>query len=798
MFAEENKPNTFQLYWMVLMVLGLPFYASAQEAVYKGKLLHCNTNAAVSFAHIFSKTAQLIAITDIDGRFQLDAMPGDSVLFSALGYQNKWVQLNTSGQLLYCLSDTAIGLSEVVITAGENPAFRIVRNVQEKAEKHHPKNLESYQYTTYDRFVAGFDTNTVLHPEMAAFARKRELMVMETASEKFFKAPDFTHERVIASQISGFKDPVLFFLMSQWQPTDFYSASIQIAGDFYVNPISRGSLSRYNFVLETAFPDANGDSLFMLRFFPKPNTNFKGLTGTMQVHGGDWAIISVSATTDRNQQGISTQIQQLYEKIDNHWFPKQIQSRLFIYNAAPGGLHLQGFGTSYLKDIRINEAIDPKVFRSANLNVAAGANQYDEKFWASERVDSLNPRLMETYRFMDSLGQKSQLDLLLKMSVSIMQSRFPLGKLDILLPELLVFNDFEGFKPGIGLQTNHHLSNHFSFTVSTGFASRVSRWTYRLGLQVPLDRNSNFIAKLDYVNDHFATGASAIPEPASGWFSPSSYRQYFINRMDFHKGFSGSISWHLHPRWQLNIGGKSMHINPLTTITEPKEAIPVSNFIETSEMQFLLRYAVGEQQMLQHRQRVVITPPDFSISASFTGGQLTNPFSEKYQKLEIKAQKSWRWNYAGITTLRVEAAHSTGHLPYPLLFNLPASFRTVTVFAPFSFGTMRMNEFVADRHVMLFWMHDFTSLLFKKGRFAPELLLVSNIAFGSLQSQTPLYTVPLVAPEKGYFESGLLVGNLIKLPLFKLGVGFFHRYGAYRLQKTADNIAVKLVINASL
>ena len=241
-----------------------------------------------------------------------------------------------------------------------------------------------------------------------------------------------------------------------------------------------------------------------------------------------------------------------------------------------------------------------------------------------------------------------------------------------------------------------------------------------------------------------------------------------------------------------------MHINPLTTITEPKEAIPVSNFIETSEMQFLLRYAVGEQQMLQHRQRVVITPPDFSISASFTGGQLTNPFSEKYQKLEIKAQKSWRWNYAGITTLRVEVAHSTGHLPYPLLFNLPASFRTVTVFAPFSFGTMRMNEFVADRHVMLFWMHDFTSLLFKKGRFAPELLLVSNIAFGSLQSQTPLYTVPLVAPEKGYFESGLLVGNLIKLPLFKLGVGFFHRYGAYRLQKTADNIAVKLVINASL
>lgn len=115
MLVEENKPNNFRYFWKVLLLLVLPFFATAQKSVYMGKLVHCKTNAAVSFAHIFSETAQLIAISDIDGRFQLDAMPGDSILFSALGYQNKWVQLNTSEQLKYCLSDTAIGLSEVVI-----------------------------------------------------------------------------------------------------------------------------------------------------------------------------------------------------------------------------------------------------------------------------------------------------------------------------------------------------------------------------------------------------------------------------------------------------------------------------------------------------------------------------------------------------------------------------------------------------------------------------------------------------------------------------------------------------------
>lgn len=798
MFAEKNKPNNFQLYWMVLMVLGLPFYASAQKSVYQGKLLHCNTNAAVSFAHIFSETAQLIAITDIDGRFQLDAMPGDSILFSALGYQNKWVQLNTSEQLKYCLSDTAIGLSEVVITAGDNPAHRIVRNVQERTEKHHPKNLESFQYTTYDRFVAGFDTNTVLLPEMAAFARNRELMVMETVSEKFFKAPDFSHERVIASQISGFKDPVLFFLMSQWQATDFYSASIQIAGDFYVNPISRASLSRYNFVLESAFPDANGDSLFSLRFFPKPNTNFKGLTGTMQVHGGDWAITSVSAATDRNKQGIATQIQQLYEKFGEHWFPKQLQTRLSIRNAALGGTQLTGYGTSYLKDVRINRPIEQSVFRAANLEASAEASQKDASYWAATRTDSLNSRMLETYRFMDSLGQASNLDFLLRLGVSLTQSSLPLGKVDMLLTDLLGFTDFEGLKPGLGFQTNHQLSEHFRLGFYTGFASRVSRWTYRIGLDMPLNRKSSLTARMQYVHDHVPTGKSNIPEPQAGWLSTATYRQYFVNRMDFHKGFEGAIKWQPNSRWQFSFGGASMQMHPLLLLEDTQQTALVSKIIDTRELRVLFRFALGEQQLLQHRQRLVLKQPDFVVSASLTAGYLPGLKRENYQKLEIRAERLWRWNYLGTTTLRIEAAHSRGKLPYPLLFNLPASFSSAGVFAPFSFGTMRMNEFVADQHVMLFWMHDFASLLFKKGKFAPEFMLVSNIAFGKLQPQSRQYIVPLIAPEKGFFESGLLVGNLIRLPLFKLGVGLFHRYGAYRLQKTADNMAAKLVINASL
>ncbi len=110
---------------------------------------------------------------------------------------------------------------------------------------------------------------------------------------------------------------------------------------------------------------------------------------------------------------------------------------------------------------------------------------------------------------------------------------------------------------------------------------------------------------------------------------------------------------------------------------------------------------------------------------------------------------------------------------------------------------MRMNEFIADRHVMLFTRHDFGSLLFKKGKFAPHLGLATHIAFGSLRPKHALQFPSLKTPEKGYFESGVILGNLLSNPLMNLGVGVFYRYGHYQLDKTLDNFSLKLVVRTA-
>ena len=46
--------------------------------------------------------------------------------------------------------------------------------------------------------------------------------------------------------------------------------------------------------------------------------------------------------------------------------------------------------------------------------------------------------------------------------------------------------------------------------------------------------------------------------------------------------------------------------------------------------------------------------------------------------------------------------------------------------------------------------------------------------------------------DKGFFESGLMLNNVISSAFSGVGVGVFYRYGAYELPKRKDNLKFKL------
>ena len=120
-----------------------------------------------------------------------------------------------------------------------------------------------------------------------------------------------------------------------------------------------------------------------------------------------------------------------------------------------------------------------------------------------------------------------------------------------------------------------------------------------------------------------------------------------------------------------------------------------------------------------------------------------------------------------------------------------------------SFQTIGVYEFNASQSANIFIHQNIGNLLFKpkNARFRPEFILVQNIGYGSIHHQPAHQGVALIAPKKGIFESGLLINNAyrIKSQFFYLGfsIGYFRRYGYYKLPEESKNGAVKFGFNFS-
>ena len=147
---------------------------------------------------------------------------------------------------------------------------------------------------------------------------------------------------------------------------------------------------------------------------------------------------------------------------------------------------------------------------------------------------------------------------------------------------------------------------------------------------------------------------------------------------------------------------------------------------------------------------------------------------------------SWYANI-GETSIRVDAGFIDKDLPYGLLFTGEGAYdKTAWVPVKNYFQTSRPYEFLSDRYINLFFSHNFSSLLFKTKKFQPHIIVHQNIGWGTLSHPENHQLIGFKIKEKGFFESGLQVDNILKFNYFNivylgLGAAVYYRYGHYSL-----------------
>ena len=804
----------------ILLFFLVVFLFSAKTLVAQhtlsGRITNERNRQPLAFVNVTINEGEQGVISDIDGRYDINSSkPILKVKFSSIGYESKEITIEAEQKKCnVALKPKTFELGEVTVEAGENPAHRIIDSLMAHRKANNPNSLETYRYQIYDKMVFTIDSSsfgqalasdTIKNKNdlrlFDSIMKKSDLMVMETASEVLFKAPDRKLQHVLGTKISGMKEPTFIYLVNSMQSISFYEETVNITGTEYVNPISRGSKNHYFFNLEEVNPIGHGDSLYVISFHPMRGSNFNGLRGTMTVNSDGWALQSVKVSPNDAGDLFEADIQQLYQKVEGQWFPKQYNTNLkfpsMVVSMEGGNFPMVAVGKSYLDSIEINPDLGKQRFSDIEVLVDPNAAYRDESFWNAHRIDSLTERVRATYILVDSLTKGTNIfDRVLGTADKMLyESAIPISFINIDLGRIVRLSAYRGWYFGLGLSTNDRLSRWFSVNGYFGYWTHLSDWDYGGGLKLKLDRLHQMELGLNYAHGSETMGEfNGMLEIDNGpGLAPSNYKYTIFENVRTRRDrydISFSSRFARHFKAYLNLSWSNKHYSeqffhvPADSLTDGKFAVA----------EIKLRFAYNEKFLStpQGIRSLGTLYPIVWVSYQHAFPNVLGSQFE-YDRFKLEVSKNFYTHYMGYSKVILQAGFATESCPVMETFNILGTYDKFGVYSQGSFSTMRLDEFFCDRFVALYLSHNFNGMLWKtKSRwFKPQLSLVTNIGWGDMPRAKAYPDKNFDTMDKGYFESGIVVDGLLSVMWVKVGAGVFYRYGAYSLPKVWDNFAWK-------
>ena len=786
-------------------------WVSAQNHSLSGKITDGQSRQPLAFVNVVVNGGLIGVISDIDGKYEIATNePITKVLFSSVGYEAKEIVVQPNQKKCdVALTPKTFELKEVTVEAGENPAHRIIDSLFAHRKANNPNSLDAYRYKIYDQMVFTVDSTELGNAlsvsnegglqRFDSILKKSDLMVMETASEVIFKSPDRKLQNVLGTKVAGMKEPTFIYLVNSMQSVSFYDETVNITGTDYVNPISRDSKSHYFFTLETVNPIGQGDSLYVISFHPMRGSTFNGLRGTLTVNSDGWALQSVKASPNEPNALFVATIQQLYQKVENQWFPQQLNTILkfsgIVLGVDDATLSMVAVGKSYLTDIEINPDLGKVRFSEIEINVDPAAAFRDDSFWNDRRIDSLTERIRATYNLVDSITEGNDIfDRVLGVTNKLVgQSALPLGPIDLNIGSLLNISRYRGIYLGLGATTNDRLSRWFSLNGFFGYWTGLKRMDYGGGINFKLNRQRQMEFGLRYTQKMEAIGDFGGFQESYALLSESDYKYTFYEnihacRARFDVNFSTRMLRHF--KVYVNLSSSHKFYNAQFFYSHV-DSLTEGRF---TNAEVKVRFAYNEKFLStpQGLQSLGTAAPIvwFSYMHSFPhllGGQF------EYDRFKFEVSKNFYTPYMGVAKVVLQAGYASATCPVMETFDILGTYDRFGLYSPGSFSTMRLDEFFCDRFAALYMSHNFSGMLWKTNSqwFKPELTLVTNIGWGDMKRAENHLNKNFKTMEKGYFESGFVVKGLLNLPLMKVGLGAFYRYGPYSFPTVWENFAWK-------
>lgn len=791
----------------------------AQETVVKGKVTDANSGDPIPFANLIFQGTTVGATTDFDGNYQLrTTRPVDTLVISCVGYRvkKKAVSRGVAQTVNIQIEEAVANLQEVVVEAGENPAYEILRRVVRNKNHNDKRKLTAYEYDTYTKVEIDIDN-------MSDKFRQRRIMkkvtpvldsvdriagedgkpilplfISESVSKFYYRnAPDMRFEHIKKSKINGvgIEDGTLVTQLvgSSFQEYNFYQNWLTILTKDFVSPIADGWRLYYDYDLTDSV--YVGDYFcYRLDFRPRSPQDL-AFTGTVWITKADYALKQIDVTVGRQAnlnfiEKIKIQ-QELAPAGNGAWLP--IKNRVLIdvseiTNNSAG--MLAKFYTSN-KNFAINKPYEPAFYKNPIVMAEDARLDESETSWDTLRHEPLSDTEKSVYRMIDTLQNIPVVRTYTDIAKIAINGYYDAGKI-YLGPYIGLFaiNNIEGLRLQGGFKTSIDFSRKWVIGGQIGYGFKDERLKYSAFLNRILSRDRwttvsfrmrSDIGRIGVDDEALADNYLFLAAQRWGIFRRGFY--FDESRLSFQrelfKGFTQRVALrYMSFRPTFNFG----------YYPEPDDmTVPVQENYETSELIIESRFARDEMFIQDDNDRISLGTTHWPIiTLRYTRGFkgfLNSDFD--YDKLRMSVFKRIRFGPLGVGDLNMAGEYVFDPVPYPLL--TPHLGNQTPVYTLITYNLMRYGEFVSDRYASLQYQHHFEGLLLNRipllRKLKWRLVGSTNIIYGGMSkmnrsliastTSTGEGAEPVGFLERGkpYVEMGYGVENIFRF----LRVDFVHR-----------------------
>jgi hypothetical protein len=744
-------------------------------------------------------------LTDIDGKAEIEIHSEFKYTISFFDYSD----ITISGEDL--LKNRTVGLSpdlqmydEVVILPGENKAHRIIRNAMDARKDNDPLRNNAFTYNAFSKFyITGEAKEDIIRDTVQdttllktmEFLDKQYIFLSETASKRTFSPPSYDKEEVTSYKVSGLKNPLFATLVNQFQSFSFYNNSFTLGDKEYINPIAPGSLRRYMFILEDTLISGN-DSTFVIFFQPKIGKNFEGLRGHLYINTNGWAVERVIAQPAEENESLRIRIVQEYAFTANKkWFPAKLSTEFSFPNFSIGGFHqLVGRSNQYISNVEFDQ-VRQRGFNAVQVEVAPNAVD-DTLGLAHARGAKSTDKELKTYEVIDSVSKEANLERLVDAATILTTGKIPLGRFSLPIQSIYNFNQVERSRLGLGLETNSRLSQHFNVGGYFAYGFNDQAWKWGGYSNVNIYKKRQVKLTLEYTDDLIERAGVDYRNEENMLTSTAIYRDFFMNQMERERSAFASLSGFVTQNFRLHVFGAYRRLHLFEDYQFlPMNGVPSGPGFDLAETGIIVNWNIRERVMLLGDQRVSLGTKfpkiNFKLAQGISGIQES---VYDYLRMNLSIEQNFSIRGFGRITLHSISGLTMGDVPLTLLQMPFGTGRNWNLSVPGTFETMEPSAFFADRHSALFFRFSFLPIKSNLKFTEPTFGIHAAGGFGDMNDRLSHINNEFRVHEKGYYEVGGIIDNLIKLGSGGYGIGVFHRIGHYALPELKDNFVYKLSI----